>query len=132
MHKSRQTLKRNERLKSKTVIARLFKNGHSYSLFPIRIVYAANPNSRSDAPIQFALSVPKRKFKKAVDRNRIRRLIREAWRLEKENILQTLPDDAPPIALIVLFTGHEMPDFDTIRKSIARIGKKGWEWERNA
>lgn len=126
MHKTTQTLKRKERLKSKKVIAQLFQNGHSYSLFPIRVVYAANPASKSDAPIQFALTVPKRKFKKAVDRNRIRRLIREAWRLEKESIIKTLPENAPPIALIVLFTGHDIPDFATIRKSIARIGRKGW------
>ncbi|MCB0663854.1 MAG: ribonuclease P protein component [Saprospiraceae bacterium] len=126
MLKPRLTYTRKERLKNKTVISNLFSNGQSYSLYPIRVVYTTNPDAKSDAPIQFALSVSKKKFKKAVDRNRVRRLIREAWRLEKETIIQTLPENAPPIALMIIFTGKEIPDFKTIKKSVGRIGSRGW------
>ncbi|MEZ4983056.1 MAG: ribonuclease P protein component [Saprospiraceae bacterium] len=117
---------RKERLKNKSVIDNLFSKGQSYSLYPIRVVYTINSEPKTDARIQFALSVSKRNFKKAVDRNRIRRLVREAYRLEKETILKTLPENCPQIALMILFTGREIPTFEEVRKSMRKVGSKGW------
>ena len=117
---------RKERLKNKSVIDNLFSKGQSYSLYPIRVVYTINPEPKTDARIQFALSVSKRNFKKAVNRNRIRRLVREAYRLEKETILKTLPENSPQIALMILFTGREIPTFEEVRKSMRKVGSKGW------
>jgi ribonuclease P protein component len=103
------TFKKEERLKSEKIITQLFRKGHSFACYPLRLVYAEMPKPESDnadplsilgnfddletenlinttnsspeeSPIQFALSVPKKAFKRAVDRNVLRRRIREKSR----------------------------------------------------
>src|ERR1700761_3183650 len=74
-----------ERLKSKKVIEELFKKGSSVYLYPFRLIYSTTPVEPQQYP-QILVSVPKRNFKKAVDRNRLRRQIKEAWRLNKSLI----------------------------------------------
>lgn len=76
------TLKKEEKLKSKRLIAELFEKGKSLSEFPLRLVYLQAEHN-SSCPIQVTFSAPKRKFKKAVDRNGIKRLMREAFRKNK-------------------------------------------------
>ena len=86
------TFKRGERLKSRKVIEQLFKRGQSFAQYPLRIVWVDMEERRSEFPAQFALSVSKKKFKRAVDRNRIRRLVREAYRLNKHVLYEGLED----------------------------------------
>ncbi len=76
------TLGKKERLKSSKIIQKLYSEGKSIKVFPLRMVYLQTKHS-SDFPAQFGVSVPKRNFKKAVDRNRLKRLIRETYRLNK-------------------------------------------------
>ncbi len=78
----RYTLNKREKLKSKILIGELFDKGKSLSKFPLRLVYLKVEHSAS-CTIQVAFSAPKRKFKSAVDRNRIKRLMREAYRKNK-------------------------------------------------
>ena len=70
------TFHRDERLKSRKVIGMLFKEGKSFGQYPLRVVYMPVEERRSDFPAQFTVSVPKKKFPKAVSRNRIRRQVR--------------------------------------------------------
>jgi ribonuclease P protein component len=77
------TLGKKERLKSRKLIGRLFEEGTSIKNFPFRLVYLSTEIT-SVFSVKASFSVPKRNFKKAVDRNRIKRLIREAYRLEKK------------------------------------------------
>jgi ribonuclease P protein component len=86
------TFKRGERLKSRKVIEQMFKRGQSFAQYPLRIVWVDMEERRSDFPAQFALSVSKKKFKRAVDRNRIRRLVREAYRLNKHVLYEGLEE----------------------------------------
>lgn len=76
------TLGKEERLKSRKLIERLYTEGKSVKVFPFRIVYLQTEHI-SNFPAQVGVSVPKRNFKRAVDRNRIKRLMREAYRLNK-------------------------------------------------
>lgn len=92
------TLKKEERLKSKILIGQLFKKGRSISKFPLRLVYLKAEHS-SNYPVQVAFSAPKRKFKKAVDRNRIKRLIREAYRKNKHILYNSIEEKH-----IIMFT----------------------------
>ena len=78
------TLGKTERLKSRKLIKKLFEEGISIKNYPFRLVYIATETP----PIKSSFSVPKRNFKKAVDRNRIKRLIKEAYRLEKKNLFK--------------------------------------------
>ena len=81
------TLGKKERLKSRKLIGRLFEEGTSIKNFPFRLVYLSTEIT-SVFSVKASFSVPKRNFKKAVDRNRIKRLIREAYRLEKKNVFK--------------------------------------------
>ena len=79
------TLGKEERLKSRKIIGRLYGEGKSIKVFPLRMVYLQTMHT-SDYPCQVGVSVPKRNFKRAVDRNRIKRLLRESYRLEKYTV----------------------------------------------
>ncbi len=79
------TLGKKERLKSRKLIEKLYTEGTSIKVYPLRMVYLQVDHT-SKFPVQFGVSVPKRNFKKAVDRNRIKRLLREAYRLQKEMV----------------------------------------------
>ena len=79
------TFKKHERLTHKATIELLFKKGKAINVHPLRLVYL--PHSFTDEiPGQVMIIAPKRKLKKAVDRNRVKRIIREVYRLQKHNI----------------------------------------------
>lgn len=75
------TLGSNERLKSRKLIERLFKEGKTMMIPSIKIHYLINPSATP--ALRFGVTVGSRNFKKAVDRNRIKRLVRESYRLQK-------------------------------------------------
>lgn len=100
------TLGKQERLKSRKLIELLFTNGKSVKSFPLRMVFL-EVSQTSKFPIQAAFSVPKRSFKKAVDRNRIKRLLRETYRLQKEMLYSN--SKKPAICMISFIGKEEMP-----------------------
>ena len=82
-------LNKNEKLKSRKAVEELFARGKSQNIFPIRVSYQFFPvEAEGQAGLQIGVSVSKRYFKKAADRNRIKRLLREAYRLQKNELLQ--------------------------------------------
>jgi ribonuclease P protein component len=83
----KKTFTKEERLCSKRKIDSLFHSGSSFIVYPFRVVYLASPAQENLYPVQVILSVSKRRFKHAHDRNRIKRLIREVYRLQKNELL---------------------------------------------
>lgn len=83
-----ETYKREEKLKKNKLISQLFTGGSSVSAFPIKLIYL---ELEHDSPfkIQAGVSVSKRNFKRAVDRNKIKRLLREAYRKNKHLIYES-------------------------------------------
>lgn len=84
----RHTLAKGERVCSRATIETLFGGGHSraMSAFPLRMVYMTVPRPAGAPPVQVLVSVPKRCFKRAVKRNRVKRQVREAYRLHKHDL----------------------------------------------
>ena len=82
------TYPKTEKLKSRTVINSLFSDGKTIGKYPLRLVYVENSAESTDK-IKFGVSVSKKHFKKAVDRNYFKRVLRECYRLNKHLILET-------------------------------------------
>ena len=79
------TLSKAERLNSKAMIERLFAGGNkSFPAFPLRVVYMWLDASEGEAPVSILISVPKKRFKRAVKRNLVKRRVREAYRKNKQ------------------------------------------------
>lgn len=78
-----------EKLKSKSIIDSLFSNGKSVSKYPLRLVYVQH-DFEENVPLKIGVSVSKKNFKKAVDRNYYKRLLRECYRLNKHMLLANL------------------------------------------
>jgi ribonuclease P protein component len=79
------TFKKEERLSKEKAIQELFEKGSSFYLYPFKVYFMHNPNPDSEAH-QVLISVSKKNFKRAVDRNSIKRRIREAYRLNKNRL----------------------------------------------
>ena len=88
------TFTKRERLVSLKLTETLFQGGDSHSLaaFPVRAVYMKQQRRQGDAPVQLLVSVPKKRFHHAVDRNRVKRQLREAYRLNKGILTQAIPE----------------------------------------
>ena len=82
------TYPKTEKLKSRTVINSLFSDGKTIGKYPLRLVYVENSTESADK-IKFGVSVSKKHFKKAVDRNYFKRVLRECYRFNKHLILET-------------------------------------------
>jgi ribonuclease P protein component len=108
------TLGRSERLKSEKSISGLFETGHSISVPPIRLIYRFNPSSDNFA-VKVGFAVPKKNFKRAVDRNLLKRRMRESYRLNKH----ILPEDNTCLQLeiMLVFQGLKTEDYDKILES---------------
>ncbi|NOR75348.1 MAG: ribonuclease P protein component [Draconibacterium sp.] len=115
------TFKKEERLTSKKVIDKLFSDGDSFLAFPLKVVFFETSLS-SEYSVQAAFSVGKRNFKLAVHRNKIKRKMREAYRLNKSQLYDILGDKQ--VAIFFLFIGKEIPDYKLVNSAMEKAIKK--------
>lgn len=123
---ARYTLCKDERLHHQKRIDLLFQEGKSFIAYPLRVVYIAketkDPNSEPKLcpEISILVSVSKKKFKRAVKRNRVKRLIREAYRLNKYNVNNELPASCNSIDIAFIYLKDELPQYTEIEKAIIK------------
>ena len=109
-----QSFKKIEKLKSQKLIEKLFSEGKSFAVYPLRLVYLQT-SFEQPVKVKTGVSVSKRNFKTAVARNRIKRLMREAYRLNKSNYFDNIPNQ---YAFMILYIGKTSSDFQTISKKM--------------
>ena len=137
------TLKKSERLTSRLIIDKLFAGGNaSMATFPLRVVCMRmekkdgedkgmeqkNVGKEGVPPVSILVSVPKKRFRHAVDRNRMKRLVREAYRTNKHVLWNTLEGKDYRLAVAFVCITDELPSFYSVNKSmkkaLARIADK--------
>ena len=116
------TFKKEERLCSKKLLDKLYHNGSSFLLYPFRLTWLATDELPSDVPAQVVISVPKRKFKRAVDRNLLKRRTREAYRTNKGEHLYSFLQK--PILLGISYIGKEITDHSFMEKKLKQAFSK--------
>ena len=114
------TFKKKERLKSRKLIGQLFKEGNSFSSFPLRLIWIKTELPAEEYPVQMALSVPKRAFAKAAHRNPLRRRIREAYRLNKHLLYEQLNEQENRYAVMFIYVAKEPLDYGVIEKAMVK------------
>jgi ribonuclease P protein component len=114
------TFSKEERLCSKKAIDRLFEDGFSFFSHPFTVVWQPYQAS-SSLPARTGISVPKKNFKKAVDRNRIKRVTREAWRHQKKTLYNILEQHNMRIVIMLIYNGRELPSPDEMNKNIKKL-----------
>ncbi len=164
MSQQRYTWKKDEKLKSRKRIERVFKEGRNFSVFPFKVFYllagpgvavggpviapvqsAASPLPMQSGPtpdqpgtvghpdpaghspampLQAGFGAGTRHFKKAVDRNRIKRLSREAYLLQKQPLAGQLREKGLSMAVFFIYTGKELPPFELVSEKIGVALKK--------
>lgn len=124
-------LSKRERICGRTLLEKLFTGGKSksFSVFPLRIVYLLTDQPDGDlqheAPVKMMVSVSKRHFKRAVKRNRVKRQVREAYRLNKEIVVSAMAD-SPNRQLLLgfIWMSDELHDTDTVERSMQVLLKR--------
>ena len=117
---------RKEKLKSRKKIEELFLNGQRFVQFPVRVTYRFTV-AAEEPMIQVGVTASKKYFKKAVDRNRIKRLLREAYRLQKNGLVETANQRRLSGEVFFMYTDKTIASFEIIKeavnKSITRLQK---------
>ena len=115
--KMRNTLGKQERLKSKKLIEKLYTEGDSIKTFPLRMVYVQTAHT-SDFPCQVGVSVAKKNYKLAVDRNRLKRLMRETYRLQKQIVYNNLDK---PYVFMISYIGREEIKYEDLYLKMEKL-----------
>jgi ribonuclease P protein component len=114
------TYPKNERLKSKTTIGLLFSEGKSVSKYPLRLVYR-QAEADSEEKIKLGVSVSKKYFKRAVDRNYFKRILRETYRLNKHLLWDNLEQ---PYSLMFFYQTKDKLSYEEINTKTIQLFEK--------
>jgi|ERR1043165_1692013 ribonuclease P protein component len=121
--KGKHTFTGAEKLKSIKIIDQLFKEGKSVSANGFTLVYLIQ-SLHTLYPAQAGFSVPKRFFKHAHDRNRVKRLMREVYRMQKLALYEKLLAQKQQMALMIIYKGKELPAYENVEKAVTScLGK---------
>ena len=123
------TFRKQERIVSGRLIETLFGKGSSQSLaaYPLRAVYMQTEHQEGHAPVQILISVPKKRFKHAVDRNRVKRQVREAYRCHKQLLSDRVVEGKELLIAFIWLSDRHCPTEEVEKRVVSilqRIAKK--------
>ena len=117
--KPRNTFPKAEHLFGKTATENLFARGTAFVAYPVRVVFLAVPKEKdSDVPARLMVSAPKKRFKHAVDRNRLKRLMREAYRINKAPLFAALEGKDYQLHFSFNYIADKVEDFRFVEKKV--------------
>jgi ribonuclease P protein component len=108
-----------ERISIQKEIDLLFAEGASFLVYPLRIIYLQK-KPVSGVPVSILVSVPKKRFKRAVKRNRVKRWIRESYRLNKNTLCESLAAADKGLLIAFVYVGKELYDFATMEAAVKK------------
>lgn len=111
------TFPKHEKLKSRKAIEQLFEEGKAFKKYPIKLLYLSTTQEHTQA----GFAVPKRNFKRAVDRNAIKRLLRETYRLQKTELTTAC---GTTFVLLFMYIGKDAAPYKTVEKAMRSLLKK--------
>lgn len=114
---------KDEKLKKQKLIDALFKKRKSVNAYPVKAFYAFS-EEKLDVCLKTGVGTSKRNFKKAVDRNRVKRLLREAWRLNKEVLKTNLANGNKQMIVFLHYTDKTLPSLPLIQEKVNIIVQK--------
>ena len=109
-----------ERLYHRRILENVFQTGTPIKDYPFILLHLKTP-LYTTYPAQCAVTASKRNFKRAVDRNRIKRLMREAWRTQKSKLYEALQSKEEQRAIVIMYVGKELPDFALVSRKITSL-----------
>ncbi len=115
------SLKKKERLKSKILIDKLFSIGNTFYFFPFKVIWLPKVPLKGESPAEVLISVSKKSFSSAVDRNHMRRRIREAYRINKESLYNYLTSKGKSNIIVIHYTPPKKMIFKEIEEKIVLI-----------
>ena len=110
-----------EHLKSKRVIEQVYANGASVTSFPLRAIYIEQPAEEQEPTAAILINVSKKRFRHAVDRNLVKRRIREAYRTSKHPFIEALENKGKKMAVAIIYVDNKHNSTAFIRKKMARL-----------
>ena len=115
------TFKKAEHLTNKKIISNLFEKGRSFNCQPFKLIWLLSTEKNT---VKLGISVPKRSFAKAVDRNLLKRRIREAYRKNKNTLFAGLEANKIPSCLGFVYIAKEKIPFEELEKKLHKVGFK--------
>ena len=103
------------------MVGEIFGKKEFISVFPVKAFYNQFPSQNSEGELRFGVSIPKKKFKRAVDRNEIKRLVKEAIRLNKTFLQESLYTKEISLHIMVVCYFDKIPDYRSVDKRIKQL-----------
>ena len=113
----RQTFRKDERLRKKILITKLFREGSSFFVYPFRVTWLSS-DVPGAFPVQVLVSVPKMVIRKAVNRNKVKRRMREAYRKNKIILYTFLEQNQGTLILALTYTSKEILPYNLLQEKI--------------
>ena len=123
MYSNKNTYSKKEKLCSRKDISRLFENGKTFYSEPFRLLWLKSEDILP-FPVMTGISVGKKSFPKAVDRNRVKRLIRETWRINKHHLYSQLEQINIQLVIMIIYSGDKMPEYGELKERMQETIRK--------